>query len=384
MLEEITKTINIREEQQGFRKNRSTIDAIFIVKQVSEKSIEFNKPAYMCFVDMTKAFDRVRLKDVLEIMRTKGLNHRLINLTYDINTQCKTKIRAGHMTTKDIEINTGIRQGDSLSPFIFNLIMDKIIENLPKTAGFKMGGTFFHAVCYADDAVLIADSEENLQRLLHSFNTQAKELNMVINTEKTKCLVTSKEPIRCKLEIDSKIIEQVNHFKYLGAEITSHGNLYNEVREQTMKGARISGCLREIVWKNKYLNTESKTRIYKTAVRPIITYAAETRSDTNRTLQLMRTVEMKTLRTIQGKTLHDRIRNEDIRQQCEIQDIGRWVRQRRRFWNKHIKRMEDSRLVKAAKMNNPVGKRSQGRPPKRWRECWTSSSGEDMLAMNRQ
>lgn len=49
-----------------------------------------------------------------------------------------------------------------------------------------------------------------------------------------------------------------------------------------------------------------------------------------------------------------------------------------------IGRMEDNRLVKNAKMNNPVGKRVQGRPPKRWRECWTSYFGEDMLAIKRQ
>lgn len=62
---------------------------------------------------------------------------------------------------------------------------------------------------------------------------------------------------------------------------------------------------------------------------------------------------MRILRRIQGKTLHDRIRNEDIRQPCDIPHIGRWVRQRRRFRNKHIERMEDNRLVKKANMNNP-------------------------------
>ncbi|XP_050516917.1 uncharacterized protein LOC126891697 [Diabrotica virgifera virgifera] len=130
-----------------------------------------------------------------------------------------------------------------------------------------------------------------------------------------------------------------------------------------MKAAGISGYLKEIVWKNKYLNTESKVKIYKTTIRPIITYASETKPDTNRTLQMMRTVEMRTLRSIQGKTLRDRIRCEDVRQNYGIQDIGRWFRQRRRYWNKHKKKIEDSRLVKSAKTNNPVGKRPQGRPP---------------------
>lgn len=384
ILQEISKTIQIRDEQQGFRKNRSTIDAIFIVRQIVEKSLELNKPAYMCFVDMTKAFDRVRLTDILQILETKGLNPRLINLIYDINTNCKTAIKVQHLFTNEILIQTGIRQGDSLSPFIFNLIMDQIIENLPKTAGYKMGNTFFHVVCYADDAVLIADTEDNLQRLLHAFNLKAKQLNMIINTEKTKCLVTSKEAVRCKLEVDSKLIEQVNHFQYLGVGISSYGNLQKEVREHTMKASRISGCLNDIVWRNKYLNTESKIRIYKAAIRPVITYAAETRPDTAKTMQMMRTTEMKVLRSIHGKTLHDRARNEDIREWSKIQDIGRWVRQRRRHWNKHVRRMDDNRLAKKAQQNNPIGKRSQGRPPKRWRECWTSSSGEDLLGLNRR
>ncbi|XP_048524753.1 uncharacterized protein LOC125505293 [Dendroctonus ponderosae] len=165
---------------------------------------------------------------------------------------------------------------------------------------------------------------------------------MLINIKKTKYLVTSKEPID-QLEINSKIVKQ----------------------------------------NNKYINTESRVKIYKTAVTPIITYAAETRPDTSRTLQMMKTVEMKTLGSTQGKTLEDRVRSEDIRMQCGMQNIGRWVRRRRRFWNKHVERMEDNRLAKNAKMNNPVGRRPQGRPPKRWRECWTSSSGEDVLTMSR-
>ena len=60
-----------REEQQGFRQNRSTTDAIFIVRQIAEKSIEFNHTAYFCFVDLTNAFDRVKLAEVIECLREK-------------------------------------------------------------------------------------------------------------------------------------------------------------------------------------------------------------------------------------------------------------------------------------------------------------------------
>lgn len=86
-------------------------------------------------------------------------------------------------------------------------------------------------------------------------------------------------------------------FTYLGVEKTSERNNYKEVRRQAMKAASVSGCLRDVAWKNRYLRTESKVKIYKRIVRPIMTYAAETRADTSKTKQLMRATEVNNLRT---------------------------------------------------------------------------------------
>lgn len=58
----------VKPEEQGFRKNRSTLDAIFITRQIVEKAIQYGKPAFMCFIDLTKAFDRVKLIDVINIL----------------------------------------------------------------------------------------------------------------------------------------------------------------------------------------------------------------------------------------------------------------------------------------------------------------------------
>ncbi|KAI4480031.1 hypothetical protein M0802_014287 [Mischocyttarus mexicanus] len=159
----------------------------------------------------------------------------------------------------------------------------------------------FNILCYADDVVLIANSEDNLQRLLHKFNTTSKKFNMIISAEKTKCLTISKEPIRCKLETNGRIIEQTMTFNYLGVEITSHRDLYRETTNQVRKLAVVSGALKNIIWRNKYLRKETKTRIYKTCVRPILTYAIEIRTDTKRTKQALRTAEMNILRPIVGK-----------------------------------------------------------------------------------
>ncbi|KAI4474449.1 hypothetical protein M0802_015596 [Mischocyttarus mexicanus] len=120
--------------------------------------------------------------------------------------------------TRQIPVNTGIRQGNSLGPFLFNLVMNKIIESVKPMTEYKMGNRNFNILCYADDAVLIANSEDNLQMLLHKFNITSKKYNMIISAEKTKCMTTFKEPIRCKLETDGRIIEQTMAFNYFGVE----------------------------------------------------------------------------------------------------------------------------------------------------------------------
>ena len=78
------------------------------------------------------------------------------------------------------------------------------------------------------------------------------------------------------------------------------------------------------------------------------------------------TPPMRVIRAIQGKTLLDKIRNEDLRATCGIQDIVSWVRVRRREWAAHVKRMDEDRLPKIVTRNRPDGRRSRGRPKKRW------------------
>lgn len=156
--------------------------------------------------------------------------------------------------------------------------------------------------------------------------------------------------------------------KYLGTTISSFGYLEHEVREQTNRASKISGCLNDFIWKNKYLRTNTKVRIYKTVVRPVMTYAAETRADTTKTRQLLEKTEMSTLRRIVGKTRMDRVRSEDIREICNIQRIEEWIVRRRKEWRSHVEGMEDDRLVRRVKDGIPEGRRSPGRPRKRWRD----------------
>ena len=82
------------------------------------------------------------------------------------------------------------------------------------------------------------------------------------------------------------------------------------------------------------MTIESEMKIYKTTVRPITTYGAAT----EKTKQLLRTTEIKTLRSAIGVPLWDRMRNKDVRDQCNVQDINKWIRVGRKEWSNHVDR----------------------------------------------
>ena len=70
--------LSLQNEQQGFRSGRSCKDAVFVLRQITEKSIEYNKLAYICFIDLVKAFDRVQLKDIIHLLYDRHIPHNLV------------------------------------------------------------------------------------------------------------------------------------------------------------------------------------------------------------------------------------------------------------------------------------------------------------------
>ncbi|GJQ86175.1 hypothetical protein Trydic_g12445 [Trypoxylus dichotomus] len=108
----------------------------------------------------------------------------------------------------------------------------------------------------------MAANKDNLQRLLHPFQTKAESPNMQISMEKKESMVASKEHIKCKLAVNDKPIHQCMLCTYLGIEITSFKSLQQEVRAQINKVLRTSGYLRDQIWRNKYTSAESKVPIY--------------------------------------------------------------------------------------------------------------------------
>ncbi|KAF2904103.1 hypothetical protein ILUMI_02072 [Ignelater luminosus] len=106
---------------------------------------------------------------------------------------------------------------------------------------------------------------------------------MTLSAAQTKCITTAKTPIRCKLVVDSKI----------GIETSGVGQIDEEVRSQAIKETRTPTSLNSTIWRKKHLLIETKSCIYKTAIKPILAYTVETRPETTETKRILETTETK-------------------------------------------------------------------------------------------
>ena len=104
--------ITLSNEQQGLRTGRSCTDAVFVRSQIMEKSIEYNRPAYLCFIDLEKAFDNVQLRDIIHLLYDRQIPHNLIKTIENIYTGNSAQARVNNEYTETIPTEKGIRQGD--------------------------------------------------------------------------------------------------------------------------------------------------------------------------------------------------------------------------------------------------------------------------------
>ena len=82
ILAEEVRSTEICEEQQGFRNNRSAIDAIFIIRKITK-----SYTAFMCFINLTQAFDRVRLTYVIILLHKRSMHPNIIRIIEELNTE---------------------------------------------------------------------------------------------------------------------------------------------------------------------------------------------------------------------------------------------------------------------------------------------------------
>ena len=145
----------------------------------SQKIREFQKNIYFCFIDYTKAFDSVDHSKLWKILKEMKILGHLTCLLRNLYAGQEETIRNRHETTDWLQIGKGVLQSSILSPCLFNLHAEYIMWNArldEAQATIKTAGRNINNLRYADDTILMAESEEELKSLLMKMKKESEKL----------------------------------------------------------------------------------------------------------------------------------------------------------------------------------------------------------------
>jgi hypothetical protein len=189
------------------------------------------------------------------------------------NTKASVKIE--NLTSKPFLISSGVRQGDPLFATIFNLVLDSVIKKLNLRGDISL--ELKQIVAYADDVALIARSPKSLKETFHKLQNEATLVGLNINEDKTKYMQikrTGRNDIT-HLKIDHFAFENVENFNYMRTILNEDYKMNIEIAERIAKGNKAYFANAKLV-KSKFLKRSTKMEIYKTIIRPVVTYSSET------------------------------------------------------------------------------------------------------------
>ena len=351
-------------EQAGFRSGYSTTDHIHALNQLMEKSIEYNKPLCMAFIDYEKAFDSVKTSAILQALRKQGVEELYVKLFEDIYTDSTATLQL-HRNSEKIPIKRGVRQGDTISPKLFTACLEEIFKKLNwENLGIRVNGEYLTDLRFADDIVLISEKGEELQQMIEELHRESRRVGLSMNMKKTKVMFNDHAQ-KQQINIMNQALEEVNEYVYLGQTISTAPGHEVEIKRRISLGWRAFGKQSDIM-KSK-IPLSLKKKVFNQLILPVLTYGSETWSLTKAMERKLVSTQRAMERIMMGISLKDRKRATWIREQTKIEDIISTIKKKKMDMAGHVMRRDDNRwTIRLTEWLPRDGKRSKGRQRTRW------------------
>ena len=366
----------ISEVQSGFRRGRGCTDQIFVVRQLCEKYIGKGKDVYFAFLDLEKAYDRVDRDAMWNVLRLYGVGGKLLKAVKSLYTDSRACVRVGDGTSDWFPVRVGLRQGCVMSPWLFNLYIDGVVREVNARVlgrGLELldeNGSEWQVnqLLFADDTVVVADSEEKLCQLVAEFGRVCKRRKLRVNVGKSKVMrcTRNEDGARLNVTLDGEVLEEVDQFKYLGAIVAANGGVEADVCHRVNEGCKMLGAMKGVM-RNRGLRMNVKKVLYERVIVPTVTYGSELWGMKVSERQKLNVFEMKCLRSMAGVSRLDRLRNEEVRERTGIRkELAARVDSNVLRWFGHVERMENERLTKKVMNARAEGRNVRGRPRLGW------------------
>jgi len=187
--------------QNGFRDRRSVIDNIFALKTINEKLCEYNQSVQYLFIDFQKAFDSIHRDTPWECTKEFKIPTKLINMCKTFVQKTRSAVRIEGILSPLFGNKTGLKQGDTLTPILFHMALQKVIQSIKMfPSGIKIGEEQLNVLAYADDIALIGKNEIEIRKHFVEIENIARKFGPQINQEKTKYVIVKGKTVYRKIK----------------------------------------------------------------------------------------------------------------------------------------------------------------------------------------
>ena len=336
--------------QNGFRQYFGCPDAIYTIKSLHHASVRSCTETFLLFVDLTAAYDWcVRSWLFQSIYNRINESNTSARTCFRIMEELYLKTEAALKSDdpKYFVTTSGVRQGGSESPNLFNLFLDYIMriynekvkelgiivkyhyrikDQVRKRGEQYSGQGDFPWVGYADDLTLVADSQLNLQKAANIFTDLLGAYGLVLSIDKTQSMILnyqSDEYPDTIIKINNQVIKNVKSFKYLGASLTYNeaGTSKLEIANRiAMANAKFSS-LKKLVC-NYHLKLSIRVRFYEVYIRSRLCYCCETWTLTKSQLQQIESAHINFLRRMVRGGMDRRSSKKEIKEAKDLAKHG--------------------------------------------------------------
>ena len=175
--------------QFGFKAGSSTTLCTGTVKNIISNYIHNGSPVLGCFLDASKAFDLVNHGILFQKLYDRGLSQTVIRFLSSWYLTQQMSVRWGNSLSDSFKVTNGVRQGSVLSPVLFSVYLDGLLEELGNSGvGCHWGCLFAGAICYSDDIVLLAPCPSALRIMLKICDKYAHDHGLSFNADKTQLI----------------------------------------------------------------------------------------------------------------------------------------------------------------------------------------------------
>ena len=156
------------------------------------------RQAFCCYVDFSSAFDVANRDLIVHALKYLGIDGHFLAMIKLFYQGTISAVKINNNTTDWFQTYSGVRQGQNDSATLFSILLNSLAHEIQaKKRGIWVSDTNISIFMYADDILLIAESEDNLQCMLNVLDKWCKKWRMIINMDKTQIIHFRPKCIKC-------------------------------------------------------------------------------------------------------------------------------------------------------------------------------------------